>query len=268
MSSRSLGLAAAAGILLVILLYVFITPNLSTDALFWLNAITRPLLLAMVAFAAALAANRFGWWSEYPGRAWTLFFVEYLVLAVSEVLRRAAPERHLTSEIAVVIANLAGIGAYILMARQLRAAGLDFGTSQAKKVVVVLCALVVAVALCYSPVIAGWQSLRSADPSPGSIVSPLADIITFVLVAPLLLTTFALQGGEIFWTFAFLTAGTIGWMVNQGAATILRLFDAGEHTIRAGRMTGFAMACFLIAAAALTQWLGAQRALKGAGSHA
>lgn len=29
-------------------------------------------------------------------------------------------------------------------------------------------------------------------------------------------------------------------------------------------MTGFAMACFLIAAAALTQWLAAQRAVRGA----
>jgi hypothetical protein len=268
MSFRSLALGAATGVLLVSLLHIFLFPTLGTDARFWYAAVIRTLLLTMVALAAALAASRFGWWSEYAGRAWTLFFVEYSVLTVSEILRRWAPNAHLASEICVIVANVAGIGAYLLMARWLHAAGLDYYGSKAKRAIFIALALVLAVALCHAPILDGWHSLRSDQPNPGSLVSPLADVITFVLVAPLLLTTFALRGGQIFWMFAFLTTGTIGWMVNQGAATILRLLGGGDDAIRAGRMTGFAMACFFITAAAITQWLAAQRALKGADAHA
>lgn len=255
MSFRNIGLAAAAGILIVALLHLFLFPTLGEDARFWYTAISRTSLLALVALASAFAAHRFGWWREYVGRAWTLFFVEYTVLTISEVLRRFFPDLHLASEICVIVANLAGIGAYLLMARWLHAAGLQYYGSPARKILFTVLALALAVALCYSPILSGLQSLRSDSPSPGSIVSPLADVITFVLVVPLLLTAFALRGGQIFWIFAFLTTGTIGWMVNQGAATIIRLIGGGEDAIRAGRMFGFAMACLLIAAAAITQRL-------------
>jgi hypothetical protein len=264
MTFRSLAIAAFIGILAVAVLHMAVFPNLGDDARFWYSAVSRTLLLAMVALAAGLAAHRFGWWSEYVGRAWTLFFVEYAVLAIGEIARRAAPDAPLLNEICVVVANIAGIGAYVLMARSLAAAGLSDYGSRAKKIAVTVLALALAIALCYSPIVAGLQSLRTGDPSIGALVSPLADVITFVLVAPLLMTTFALRGGQLFWMFAFLTTGTAGWMVNQGASTIVGLIGGGDNAVRTGRMTGFAMACFLIAAAALTQWLAAQRALRGA----
>jgi len=263
MSFRSIAIAAAIGVLIVAALHLLVVPRLGEDSFFWFNAATRTGLLAMVAVAAALAAQRFGWWSEYVGRAWTLFFVEYSVLTISEVLRRTMPDAALASEICVVLANLAGIGAYILMARSLSAAGLSYYGSPAKKYAVIALALILAVALCYSSIVAGFESLTSTEPSPGRLVSPLADVITFVLVAPLLLTAFALRGGQMFWMFALLTTGTIGWMINQGAGTIVQYLGGGDAATRTLRMTGFAMACFLIAAAALTQWLAAQRALRG-----
>jgi hypothetical protein len=268
MSFRSIAFIAATGVFVVALLHTFVVPSLNTDSRFWFNAVSRTTLLAMVAIAAALAAQKFGWWSEYVGRAWTLFFVEYSLLTASEVLRRAFPETPLANDICVVVANLAGIGAYVLMARSLSAAGLEYYGSRAKKILALSVALLLAIALCYGPITVALQSLRSDDPSFGALVSPIADVITFMLVAPLLLTAFALRGGQIFWMFALLTTGTIGWMINQGASTIMNMIGGGENAIRTGRMTGFAMACFLIAAAALTQWLAAQRALKGAPAHA
>lgn len=264
MTFRSIAIASFLGIVAVAILYMAVFPNLGEAARFWFNAISRTLLLAMVALAAGLAAHRFGWWGEYVGRAWTLFCVEYTVLALGEIARRAIPNAAIVSEICVVVANLAGIGAYVLMARSLAAAGLAYYGSRAKKAAFMLLALALAVALCYSPILEALRSLRTSDPSIGAFVSPLADVITFVLVAPLLLTTFALRGGQLFWMFAFLTTGTVGWMVNQGAGTIVTLAGGSENAVRTGRMTGFAMACFLIAAAALTQWLAAQRAMRGA----
>jgi hypothetical protein len=263
MTYRSIAVASVLGIFIVAVLHLAVFPKLGTDARFWYTAVTRTLLLAMVALAAGLAAHRFGWWSEYVGRAWTLFFVEYAVLTVGEIARRAMPGT-IVNEICVVVANLAGIGAYVLMARSLAAAGLEYYGSRAKKIAFTVVALALAVALCHAPILEALQSLRTDDPSIGALVSPLADVITFVLVAPLLLTTFALRGGQLFWMFAFLTTGTAGWMVNQGAGAVVRLIGGSEDAVRTGRMTGFAMACFLIAAAALTQWLAAQRAIRGA----
>ncbi|MGZ5445734.1 MAG: hypothetical protein ACXW5U_32445 [Thermoanaerobaculia bacterium] len=267
MSFRSIAFAAITGVVLVALLQTFVVPALTNEALFWYTVVARTGMLAMVALAAAFAAHKFGWWGEYVGRAWTLFFIEYAVLTASEVLRRALPDASLARSIAVVVANLAGIGAYVLMARSLSAAGLEFYGSRTKKVLAITLALAVAVALCYGPIVAAFEALGSDGSNVGSLVSPVADVITFVLVAPLLLTVIALRGGQVFWMFALLTAGTVGWMVNQGAATLLSMIGSSENAIRTGRMTGFAMACFLIAAAALTQWLAANRAMKGA-AHA
>lgn len=261
MSFRSIAITAAVSVALFAVLDALLVRGLSTDSRFWYSAVTRTTLVAMVAVAAGLAAHRFGWWSEYVGRAWTLFFIEYAVLTVSEILRRGFPDAVLANQICVVVANVAGIGAYVLMARSLAAAGLDFGTSRAGKVLVTAIAVVLAVALCYAPIVSGLQSLQSGEPRPGDLVSPLADVITFALVAPLLLTSFALRGGQLFWIFALLTTGTIGWMVNQGAGTLVGLAGGGDAAIRSGRMTGFAMACVFIAAAALTQWLAARRTL-------
>lgn len=262
MPFRSIAIAAGAGILLVVLLHLLVLPSLDTDGRFWLNAGSRIAMLAMVTVAAGMAANQFDWWSEHFGRAWTLFFVEYGLLTFSEIIDRGFPDLSVAAEICIVVANLAGIGAYLLMARSLSAAGLEYYGSPAKKAIVTMLALAVAIALCYSAIVYALSSIRT---NPAAVVSPAADVITFVLVAPLLLTTFALRGGQLFWIFAFLTTGTMGWMVNQGAKAIVTFAGGGDEATRIGRILGFAMACFLIAAAAFTQWLAARRAVRGPG---
>lgn len=228
------------------------------------NASARTLLLALVAAAAALAASRFGWTREYVGRAWTLFAVAYGVLTAGEVLRRFFTNASLASEICIVVANLAIIAAYVVTARSFKAAGLDFGGSRMKTMIATGISLVIALLLCHQSIIGGFAALRAGSFTPSDLVSPLADVVTFALVAPLLLTAFALRGGQQFWMFALLTIGTVGWMINQGTGTLFELAGgASAEALRAGRMTGFAMACIFIAAAAFTQWLAAQRTLRG-----
>ena len=227
------------------------------------SALVRVTLLALVALCAGLAAARFGWWSEYVGRAWTLFFVGYAVLTAGEVLRRFSTYAG-AAEICVVTANVALIGAYVLTARSFKAAGLDFGGSRAKTFVVTAIALVLALALCQEALTTNFNAVREGTASLSRFVSPLADVITFALVAPLLLTAFALRGGQQFWMFALLTIGTAGWMVNQGIDFLFTLAGGvSDAVLRSGRMTGFAMACIFIAAAGFTQWLAAQRATRG-----
>ena len=227
------------------------------------NASARTALLALVAAAAGLAASRFGWWREYVGRAWTLFFVAYGVLTIGEFTRRFTANIT-AAEICIVIANIALVGAYFLTARSFKAAGLDFGMSRAKTFLATAVAIVIAFALCHASIISSFNALRGGSFTPSDLVSPLADVATFVLVAPLLLSAFALRGGQQFWMFALLTIGTVGWMVNQGIGTILELGgNATAAAVRSGRMTGFALACIFIAAAAFTQWLAAHRTTRG-----
>jgi hypothetical protein len=265
---RRIAVVAACAVLLFAILETSLVPGLAITFRPWYTTITRTVLLAMVAATAALAAGTFGWWGEYVGRAWTLFLVEYSVLAVNTLLRRRAPSAGLALEATLIVANLAGIGAYWLMARSLTAAGLRYYGSTAKRVAVILLALLLAIVLCQSSILEAWHSIDAGQPQAGRLVSALADVLTFVLVAPLLLTTFALRGGQLVWVFGFLTTGTIGWMVNQGATSIAHTFGGGDRVARVIRNSGFAMACLFIAAAALTQWLAARRATRGVPHHA
>src|SRR5260221_5742158 len=73
--------------------------------------------LIVVVVATAAVASRFRWWGDYIGRAWSLLFVEYLSLTVSETIRRFIPAFAPLGKGAVVIGNLAGIAAFWLLAR-------------------------------------------------------------------------------------------------------------------------------------------------------
>lgn len=261
MSFRSLTITSAAGVILFVLLDCFLFRTLDERSGFLWNASARTALLAFVAFAAGLAASRYGWWSEYLGRAWTLFFTGYSLLAIGEVLRRTISDAHIPTQLALIGANVALVAAYIVTARSFRAAGLDFGASRTRTWVATGLSLAIALALCLDPILTAWSRLVQGIGQPSYLVSPVADVITFALVAPLLLSAFALRGGQQFWVYALLTTGTIGWMVNQAAAGTLALLGVTDtSTIRAGRMLGFATACFFIAAAAIAQWLAGQRA--------
>jgi len=265
-SFSRIGIGAACAVALLVLLDALLVPELSTGARFWYGTLNRVTLYALGAIAAGLAAGKFGWWTEHVGRAWALFCVEFLLLLVNYVLRRAAPDAQLALNASLVVANLAQIAAYWLMARTLTAAGLDYYGSRAKKVLIIAAALAVAVLLCYSSLTTEWQSIQAGDVRPGRLVSVLSDIITFVLIAPLLLTTFTLRGGRLFWIFGFLAISVFGWMVNQAGTSIGLFLGGGEEAGRVVRFAGVAVASLFNAAAAATQWLAADRAMKE--SHA
>lgn len=220
----------------------------------------RIFLYALAAIAAGTAAAKFAWWHEHTGRAWALFSLEYLCLLINYLLRRAAPDAALTLNATLIVANLAQIAAYWLMARVLTAAGIGYLMSRAKSAVVTVAALAIAIALCHVSLLTQWQSLRTGHLQPGSLISVVADVITFTLVAPLAMSTLALRGGRLSWIFGFLTLSVFGWMINTGAPT----FASDPDALRAIRTAGVAIAALSNAAAAATQTFAAHRAMKGA----
>ena len=213
--------------------------------------------LAVVVVATAAVAARFRWWGDYIGRAWTLLSVEYLCLTVSETVRRFVPHLSPIGRSAVVIGNLAGIAAFWLLARSLHAAGLHYSGSRSMKLFFFAIGAVLTAILLVEPSIREIHRLLAGTGEVDRAVSVLSDLVTFILVAPLLLAALSFRGGRLFGVYALLTAGTIGWMINQGAGTVVTFLGMPGAT-RAGQMFGFAMACACVAGAALIQWKGAE----------
>ena len=215
--------------------------------------VTRVLLYALAAATAGVAAAKFGWWREHIGRAWTLFSLEFVCLLINYILRRAAPGATLGLEATLVAANLAQIAAYWLMARVLISAGIGYLIGGTKRILLTVVALAVAVILCHVSLLAQWEAIRSGQVHLGSLVSVLADVITFTLVAPLAMSALTLRGGQLSWIFGFLTVSVFGWMINTGAPSINDLLGGGPVALRFTLLAGVAVAALCNAAAATAQ---------------
>ena len=257
------GVAAVCGVALLAVMDVLLFGNLSADGRNWYSVLVRVTLYGVAAIAAGMAASKFGWWNEHIGRAWTLFSLQFVVLLINYVLRRATPDANLALNITLIVANLAQIAAYWLMARSLSAAGIGYLMSGPKRILLTAAALAVAVLLSYAPLLEQWKLIQAGDLRPGSLISVLADVITFTLVAPLAMSTLALRGGQLFWIFGFLTISVFGWMINGAATSIADLAGGGSDAPRTIRMAGVAIAALFNAAAAATQWLAAHRTMRG-----
>src|SRR5205823_6341965 len=77
--------------------------------------------------------------------------------------------------------------------------------SPLKRLLLTIAALAVAVLLCHASLLAQWQALRAGHVQPGPLVSVLADVITFTIIAPLALSAIAIRGSQISRSFAQLT---------------------------------------------------------------
>jgi hypothetical protein len=226
--------------------------------------VSRIVLYLLAAIASGVAAARFGWWREHIGRAWTLFSLEFVCLLINYILRRTASGASVALEATLIAANLAQIIACWLMARVLTSAGIGYMISPVKRTLLTLAALAVAVLLCHDSLLNQWNSLAAGQLHPGSLISTLADVITFTLVAPLAISAFTLRGGQLSWIFGFLTVSVFGWMVNTGAESIASPFGGSAVALRDIRLAGIAIATLFNAAAAAAQVLASTRAMRGA----
>lgn len=237
-----------------------------TDGMWDFFFVSRVILYLLAAVASGIAAARFGWWREHVGRAWTLFSLEFVCLLINYILRRVAPDAAVALEGTLIAANLAQISACWLMARILTSAGIGYMISPFKRTLLTLAALTVALLLCNEALLAQWDLLRSGRLHAGSLISTLADVITFTLVAPLAISAFTLRGGQLSWIFGFLALSIFGWMVNTGAQTIASPLGGDASALRGVRLAGVAIAALFNAAAATAQVMAANRAMRGAGT--
>ena len=225
--------------------------------------VIRISLYSLATIAASVAASQFGFWRERIGLGWALFAVVFALLLINYIVRRTAPELETVRSVTLVGANLAQIAAYWVMARVLNAAGFGQIFSPAKRVAITVAALGIALLLCWPALRDQWAFIAAGDARPASLVSALADVITFTLIAPIALSAIALRGGQISWIYGFLTLSVFGWMVNTAADEVANL--AGGSAPRTIRLAGVLIAVLFNAAAAVTQTVAARRTMKGAG---
>lgn len=127
----------------------------------------------------------------------------------------------------VFFANVAAIASVVILARTWSVAGLEPEASKLTRGTLLVAASVVAVVVSGPALYGDVRAIGRGEIEPiASIVGDLADGVTLVVIAPVLLTTLALRGGVLRWPWGLLTASILFWL----------LYDAGlglEHAFGA-----------------------------------
>jgi hypothetical protein len=198
--------------------------------------------------------------------AWLLFALNLGLLLVKDVLFGA--QLHLWSGAAdaaalrsalVIAGNLATVVAMALLAGAWRSAGLAQLESRGRQIAVTLPLIALAALTAgFAMVI----NLRGLEHGHGGalehLASDLGDFVTFCLIAPLALITFALRGGTLFWAWLFVVLSKLGWMLFD---VLIGLGEAGHSSARLKPWTELArcMALALMLIAGLAQRAGTSR---------
>lgn len=177
-------------------------------------------LAKIVAFVGCAAAAARFVRGDYLRRAWALNAICYalilandLVLGASTGLARHAAWAPLARGIVILVANGCQLMGTVMLARVWRVAGFELAGSPLVRAAVRIGAIAVAL------VAGGWLTLTSlrevAHGDSGALVdlaSTAADIVSFALIAPFLLTAIAFRGGSLGWTWGLYTASLLGWL--------------------------------------------------------
>jgi hypothetical protein len=183
------------------------------------------ILAAAGCFAAVSVFDR----GDHLRSAWAWLGASKVVILVRDVLRLCQPFQSASPDSAaqallgglVLVANIALLIGIVKLARSWKLAAITMPGGRYGAAAVAAVTAVVALA------VAGPSALRSAhDLAQGNwaslalLVSAIADIVTFSLITPLLLTAVALRGGLFSWTWGLITASELSWLLYDAAATL------------------------------------------------
>jgi len=184
--------------------------------------------------AAALRFQR----GDYLRIGWLLQAQCYLMILVNDVFFRAgmglfgdASWAPLAGSLVVAVGNAGQLVGTVWIARVWRVAGFDLAGSPLQRRAVFVAAVAIAL------VAAGWLVVTSArafahgeTAALVDLFSSVADIISFALIAPLVLTAIAFRGGSLGWTWALFTASLFGWLLFDAALSFGMAKTIAEST--------------------------------------
>ena len=200
--------------------------SLAEGSLYFIVGILAVGAAALGSLVAVLAFDP----GDYMRRAWALMGWCYGLLALNTLLFRSAGHVHprpltlveaVASGTLIVLANVSSVLGNVRIARAWRVSGLDLRVPEGVRWGSILASLAVAIALVGGTTWEDLQALLDQQWGSGtSVVSDLGDIVSLALVAPILLTAFALRGGSLGWPWSLLALSSVGWLLYSAAAVL------------------------------------------------
>ena len=215
-------------------------------------------LAAFVGCAAAALRFQRG---DYLRTGWLLQAQCYLLILLNDVLFRAgmglfgdASWAPMAGGATVLVANAGQLVGTVWIARVWRVAGFDLAGSPTVRRAVVAGAVTVAL------VSAGWLVVTSArafghgqTTALVDLFSAVADIGSFALIAPLVLTAVALRGGSLGWTWGLFTASLFGWLLFDATLSFGSLVASNADAVKRVEESARLLACTFGLVAGLAQ---------------
>lgn len=214
----------------------------------------------LAAWGALVAAFTFGK-GDYLRRAWLLTAGCYVMLFLKRVvfvLASGAPGgSHLLDWVGggmTLVANASGVAGMVLVARAYQVAGLDLTVKRSTRVLAVALSAVLAFAVVGKDV---WEALLACvggDPtSLQGLASSLGDVVSLTLIAPVLLTAFALRGGALAWPWGVFTVSCLGWLFYDAVLLAGTMLPVTRGELRPLEEALRALACIGCMSAGLLQ---------------
>jgi hypothetical protein len=120
--------------------------------------------------------------------------------------------------------NASSVAGTWMLARAWSVAGLEAGEQPTRRWALQAVAVVVALLVTGWPLLGDVTALAHGDVlAVAPLVSDVADTIVLALLAPLLRTTLAFEGGVLRWPWALLTLGNLLWLVFDAVYGVLGL---------------------------------------------
>jgi len=206
--------------------------------------------------AAAFSLGR----GEYLRRAWLFMGGCMLFLLLRDLTMLPAIESStgyidLIQGILVVLANISVIIGIFMLAQAWRVAGLELPGTKGQRWVGIVIAVLLAAALGGPGVVNNLTELAGGDASAlTGMAMALGDMISLILIAPVLFTALALRGGLFGWPWWLLTASLISWLLYDGVLEMGPYLGAGEQAVKTVSEMFRALACMFEFSAGLAQY--------------
>jgi hypothetical protein len=226
----------------------------------------RPFMRAEIEFVKALAligcwaaAFRFGR-KDYLRWAWFLSGLCYLLLLARDAifipgfLGQGRGIDYMEGGV-ILLANISSVVGTAILARAWTVAGLEPPGTRVGRGAIIAIAILISFTIAGPAVYVDFRDfIRGAPVSLVGFASDLGDIVSFCLIAPVLLTALALRGGSLVWPWGLMTASMLGWLCYDGATLVGNTILHGDAvTVRTVADVFRSLACLFALSAGLAQ---------------
>ncbi|MBF5043807.1 hypothetical protein FGE12_15520 [Aggregicoccus sp. 17bor-14] len=235
--------------------------GLAEETIYFIVGILAVGSAALGSFVAALTLDA----GDYMRRPWALMGTCYGLLALNALLFRTTSRFEAQdisalsvalSGVLLFVGNAASVWGTVQIARAYRVAGLDLQVPPALRWLAVSISLAIALALVGELTLDDLKTLAGGNLHVlPSLASNTGDVVSLTLIAPILLTAFALRGGNLGWPWSLLAFGSLGWLLYGAAPMVGTALGVDESLMRAFGASLRTFACLSQMSAGLLQAL-------------